>query len=694
MDGAIDMTTPANRRHRTAHGLFACILITACGSQSAYVSSTGETGRDGTEPAELAVDPATVERELSRVLVADGGSSLATFSSNRDLARYLDDIRKKQERRHRSTSKSSSALGGAPAGDAAPSSAPAESGAADESRDADGDGITNVQEAGVDEGGIVKAHGDHLVVLRRGRLFTVRVGDGELVPVSKIEVNPAPGHDSWYDEMLIHGDTIVVVGFSYQVGATELGLFRIDARGNLSRRDTFFLRSNDYYSSRNYASRLLDGKLVFYMPYHLGWGFDASNPNLPGVARWNGERGRADDWDLVIDGSRIHKPVQETSQLVLHTVVTCDLSKPKLRCDAQGILGPWGRSFYVSQNAVYVWTHEGHWSSRGTEDGAVPGAVYRLPLRKGGKVGALRVWGAPVDQFSFKESADGHLNVLVRADGGGDAMWSPERSAGDIGMLRVPVQAFDRGISTVTAEAFVDLPEPDRNEAYAFQNRFVGDYLLYGSGSGWWHAADNSNGAVFAHRFSSGSNDARKIALPHGVDRIEALGSDAIVVGTDGQNLHFTSVELGQRPAVAGAYVQRNASQGELRSHGFFYKASSPDAGVLGLPVRRASEPGHAHLVHGSAEILFLGVRDLALRELGALGSSAAAGTDDRCVTSCVDWYGNARPIFHRDRVFALLGYELVEGRVDDRTIRETRRIDMLDLVRAPSRGRPIWKAK
>jgi hypothetical protein len=98
--------------------------------------------------------------------------------------------------------------------------------------------------------------------------------------------------------------------------------------------------------------------------------------------------------------------------------------------------------------------------------------------------------------------------------------------------------------------------------------------------------------------------------------------------------------------------------------------------------------------VHGSAEILFLDVRALALRELGALASSPGAGTDDQCVTSCVDWYGNARPIFHRDRVFALLCYELVEGRLDDRSIRETRRVDMLDLVRAPRAGRPIWKAK
>jgi hypothetical protein len=42
---------------------------------------------------------------------------------------------------------------------------------------------------------------------------------------------------------------------------------------------------------------------------------------------------------------------------------------------------------------------------------------------------------------------------------------------------------------------------------------------------------------------------------------------------------------------------------------------------------------------------------------------------------SCVDWYGNTRPLFVRGRVFALLGYEIVEGAFAEDRIRETRRI-------------------
>jgi hypothetical protein len=65
----------------------------------------------------------------------------------------------------------------------------------------------------------------------------------------------------------------------------------------------------------------------------------------------------------------------------------------------------------------------------------------------------------------------------------------------------------------------------------------------------------------------------------------------------------------------------------------------------------------------------------LRLNELGELASAAEGEVKDACRASCVDWYGNARPLFLRGRVFALLGYEIVEGAFAENRIRETRRI-------------------
>lgn len=47
------------------------------------------------------------------------------------------------------------------------------------------------------------------------------------------------------------------------------------------------------------------------------------------------------------------------------------------------------------------------------------------------------------------------------------------------------------------------------------------------------------------------------------------------------------------------------------------------------------------------------------------------------CEMSCVDWYGNTRPVFLNGRVFALLGTELLEAQMNGTNIRELSRIDL-----------------
>jgi hypothetical protein len=520
--------------------------------------------------------------------------------------------------------------------------------------------ITNNQEAGVDEGAIVKAHGDHLIVLRRGRLFSIRVGLAEVVPVSRIDVTPPRGSkDTWYDEMLIHGNTVIVVGFSYGAGATELGMFDIDERGRLAHRSTYYMRSNDYYSSRNYAGRVVGDTLIFYMPYYYESGEERS---LPAIRAYDAG---SDQWTRII--RTIEHPMFGKQKNVLHTVVRCDLRRKNgLACTANGILGPYGRTFYVSPSAVYVWVSE--------EREAV---AYRLPL-DGTQPLAVRAAGTPIDQFSFKESADGNLDVLVRADGRGDAMWGPERGDGAVAHLRIPLASFARNPTVVPRERYRDLPKPD---GHTVQNRFVGDYLLYGAGSGWGYN-EKPTSVVYATPITGAGASATALMLPHGVDRIEAMGRDAVVIGSDGKSLHFTSLDLdgAAEPAIVDAYVQQGATQGELRSHGFFYKPDDeePDEGILGLPVRGANQPGWAHLRRDSAAVVFLQVDRLKFRSLGALWAETPE-VDDKCVASCVDWYGNARPIFYRGRIFALLGYELVEGAVQRAQIHTVRRTNFLN---------------
>jgi hypothetical protein len=196
------------------------------------------------------------------------------------------------------------------------------------------------------------------------------------------------------------------------------------------------------------------------------------------------------------------------------------------------------------------------------------------------------------------------------------------------------------------------------------QNRFVGRYLLYGSGCS-WRPAQSGDAALNAVPFAAPQKPVAQLSLNHGADRIEAMGDDAVVIGARKTELVFTALRLtgGTEPRIAAQYEHANASQAETRSHGFFYKPQDAHSGLIGLPLRNDGEPGYRQLWKTSTAMLYLRNDHLLMTPVGQLTARPPSG-DDGCRISCVDWYGNARPIFLGDRLFALMGYELVEGRV------------------------------
>ena len=85
-----------------------------------------------------------------------------------------------------------------------------------------------------------------------------------------------------------------------------------------------------------------------------------------------------------------------------------------------------------------------------------------------------------------------------------------------------------------------------------------------------------------------------------------------------------------------------------------------------------------AILLAGGISLLIslLGTR-YAIRQftrLGELASGTGPPVNDGCKVSCVDWYGNTRPLILSGRILALLGYELVEVVLEADAIREVRR--------------------
>ena len=110
--------------------------------------------------------------------------------------------------------------------------------------------------------------------------------------------------------MLVSDDTIAVIGYSYERGGTEVGLFHIDDFGKLAYQSTYHLRSNDYYSSRNYASRLIGNKLIFYTPLYLSVGAEDPFQSFPAVRRWH-KGAKPEEFQRIVSASRVYRPEHE-----------------------------------------------------------------------------------------------------------------------------------------------------------------------------------------------------------------------------------------------------------------------------------------------------------------------------------------------------------------------------------------------
>ena len=551
--------------------------------------------------------------------------------------------------------------------------------------------ITNVQEIGVDEGGLIKARGDILIVLRRGRLFTISTTGGALRAVDQIDAfppgaEPESAYSAWYDEMVVVGDQVIVIGYDYGRGigdgGTQVVRFRLSPGGDLSFKDAYELRSFDYYSSENFASRVIGQTLILYAPLPLGRRNGVVDPTqvMPGMRAWR--PGSPQPFRPIARPTDIHVAPQiraDPEQAdTLHAVSRCDLGSTPMRCKASGVIAAESRSFYVSPNAIYLWTaaHPDYGASGAAR--MPPASVYRMPL-DGSDPTAIQTRGAPLNQFSFRER-DGALDVVVQDEGGGDGMWARFGASGRTRLVHLPLARFGDGSASAADGDYRDLPIP--GSGWMRQNRFVGDHVLVSAAIDEAGMGENPRGVLVAAPVGRG--EAAVLSFDEVISRIEPLGRDALVV-TSGQGTGLNLLRLDGHPRVTTRLAIGGEGEAESRSHGFFFRpdrGSGGDRGLMALPVIRQLIGGADRYVGQAVDMIFVRRDGQRLHKDGVLGADRGASEDDGCLVSCVDWYGDARPVFLGQRMFALLGYELVEGRQGAGGVTEIARLDF-----SPVRG-------
>lgn len=625
------------------------------------------------------------------------GGSLRLFASEAELATYL-------EAADPLPTGNGSSGGSADAGAATAPSSESSAGSASDGKSSPpaNEAITNNQEAGVDEGGIVKNIGDALVVLRKGRLYAVSVAAAgapaqtDSLPVAATgELNA----NVWYDEMLVRGDRLYVIGYRYGLkltddpatangapsyashGATEVASFRL-VNGKLARLKALFIESNDYFSGSNYASRMIDGKLVFYMPhgawssfYGYGGAEQKREVHIPRFFTPNAD-GTFTKGAPVFAPTDVYVPLDVPTSPSFHTVVKCELPDDgSFACNARSLLSSYGREHYVTPGAVFLWSLPRAYMFR-FEDLSV--VAHKAAAR-------------PQDQFSFK-LASGVLHIV------GEQWTAPSPSTGGAGIGPAPISEGDSTApgggytpprspaivveslpiadfdvygeqSLAQKERVIDVATPNGSSRYVSKNRFVGASLFLGVSSYDYRANGDGKSANKIVRFELASGATTVRDVPGDVVRIEPLGeSRALVAVQSASSLDLENLPISGALDPEGSAHVEGLSQGESRSHGFFFKPAANGGGAFGLPVMNNEGSQGGWYGSGISNIGFWAVAPSgAMSGLGVISSSNETGM---CETSCVDWYGNTRPIFLGTRAFALMGSELAEIAVEPAAVR------------------------
>jgi hypothetical protein len=496
------------------------------------------------------------------------------------------------------------------------------------------------QHAGLEEGVVVKRHGDVLIVLRRGRLFTFAIGGGQLASVAVTDASGLRDGDlddwaAWYDELFVSGQTVVVLGYGSDVDGMRIGLFDLDAAGGLRHRDTYHLRSQDYIAASNQSARLIGDRLV------LSTSMSLIDPD-GGLTNWRPAIGRRDGTGAVppmrvVPATRVMEPVRELDHhSQAHSVISCQLA-PSFRCDATVVLADWLAAYYVSPTAAYLWTTP--WLGRRTERSV----LYRIPL-DGGAVTAIGISGAPSSQLSFLEDEQQIFNVAIdNAEG----VW----------LLRLPLSSFSDGREDAQAGDYRPLQEGDGLGATV---RFVGPYAIA-------IVHDLSTSEVTRRVVAVRLEDGRRFPLlvPHDTHRIDTIGDDAVILGPgDDGGRRITAIAFDPEPALSSTLDLPSVPGFEHYNEAPLYRKDDDDSGLLGLPIF-AGTSGHWH--ERPPQMVFVSHQRHSLSLSGTIDGAVAPDQS----------LDHTQAFFVGDRMFALMGGELVEGRQTASGVEVVRRIEL-----------------
>jgi hypothetical protein len=247
---------------------------------------------------------------------------------------------------------------------------------------------------------------------------------------------------------------------------------------------------------------------------------------------------------------------------------------------------------------------------------------------------------------------------------------SDDADAQPMALLRLPISDIARG-RMLPAARYHALPGA---KGRLTANRFIGEHVLYSS-------TRLEDEPVVSHVVAAraGDGSATELNLQGQIASIEPTTSSALALGElDGPNPDrtFALAELDLAPrASLRAQVATPDFSWATPLDAFQHDAASPNRpDTLAVPLLAHDAPKGEHLP-AKVSMAFFVNEGASLRQIGSIASHEQDVTDDTCdVLGCEQWFQNARALFLGDRIFVLLGYELIEAKRVAGQIVETQR--------------------
>ncbi|MEQ9316937.1 MAG: hypothetical protein RLN72_13865, partial [Henriciella sp.] len=378
---------------------------------------------------------------------------------------------------------------------------------------------------------------------------------------------------------------------------------------------------------------------------------------------------------------------------LLHTITLCPLrdlkapDAPVPDCRTTAFIAGDSYEYYASQDAVWLWVNEAYanwWNRSPAEhDGDKSAVLYSIPYGEGAP-GVAKVQGEPVNQFSLAADAD-VFRAFVELEL--DEQEDEPSEAGEESLyrlLQLPRSSIGAEPAAVDQSHYVTLPDVTEGP---IENRFTNTHFVYTTENPYvyFYGDEEDMGpqpSTLAVVRLEAPESPVMLTLNQNVIRLERARDHIIATGyQDRRGLSLTSLDLrGEDPRIAGQLTLISRYESENRSHAFNSSIGAEGDGLIGLPtVLQQWESGRWVWRSDSSDLSYISVaKDASLRSAGTLkGADGEPHEDYECEVSCIDWYGNSRPIFTLGRIFALSGTSVVEGELSEERVSEIRRVDL-----------------